>query len=642
MKRPMMSVLFLAMVVASVSAFAQPVARNVPLEDFFRHAEFTSVTLSPDGLHMAVTVPVEDKTVLAMIRIADMQVVGRWDQGRNKHIQNIWWVNSTRFVYRVTEKTGTFDFRVMPMDMFVSDIDGRRHFAIPNGNTYQIIGRVNNEPDAIWVQRSREQAFLFKLDTSRGATRAGTRPIDPVAYAIAPLRGGSFLMDHDDQLRYAVGVTEDRRFHTLRRVGDGWELIHEGHLDEAMGRRTPMRFDADNRLVYFQVSDGGETTRTVLRNPETGEETLVSHNELVDPSGFVWSSDEKTLLAVMYVPDRPVYDIVSDHPEANVLRSLTNAFPDRMVTISDISEDQRYVLFRVFSDVDPGGFYLYDLQEGTARYLLSNRRWIDPDLMSPMMPISYEARDGMKIHGYLTLPKGTDGRDLPMVVYVHGGPHGPRDVWGFDRDVQVMASRGYAVLQLNFRGSGGYGADFMAAGYRKWGTAMQDDLTDGVRWAIEQGYAAENRICIYGGSYGGYAALMSPVREPDLYRCTIGYVGVYSLPLMFKDGDIPRSASGRAYQARILPETEAEQKAQSPAYNLDTLRAAVMLVHGAQDQRVPISQMNYLVRKMREQGIAPEDTVVERREGHGFYDVDNNVNLYTRIFRFLDRHTAPN
>ena len=228
-----------------------------------------------------------------------------------------------------------------------------------------------------------------------------------------------------------------------------------------------------------------------------------------------------------------------------------------------------------------------------------------------------------------------------MVVWVHGGPHGPRDVWGFDAHAQAMASRGYAVLQVNFRGSGGYGERFEHAGYRKWGTEMQDDLTDAVNWVTAQGIADPERMCIYGVSYGGYAALMSAVREPDLYQCTIGYAGVYSLPGFFRWGDVRQSEFGRAYLDRVTPETDAEREAQSPGYNVDKLKIPVMLVHGVKDIRVPIQQYNFLRDRLEAAGIEPEFTVLERDEGHGFYDVEANVELYEKIFKFLDRHTAP-
>jgi dipeptidyl aminopeptidase/acylaminoacyl peptidase len=258
-----------------------------------------------------------------------------------------------------------------------------------------------------------------------------------------------------------------------------------------------------------------------------------------------------------------------------------------------------------------------------------------------MRPISVKTRDGTVIHGYLTIPKNSDGKNLPLIVNPHGGPHGVRDDWGFNPEVQLLANRGYAVMQMNYRGSGGYGNAFIRAGYRNWGTSMQDDLTDSVNWAARQGIVDKNRVCIYGASYGGYAALMSVVREPDLYRCTVGYVGVYSLPMMLAKGDIQESKSGQNFQKDILPLGTGAMQANSPAYNVDKIKAPIMLVHGGKDQRVPIAQMNFLISQLKTVGKQPEDVVVESKEAHGFRDIENQVNLYTKMLAFFDKYIGP-
>lgn len=628
----MRSILFTLALALCAPAFAVKTAGSeVPLETFFRHAEFTEVTLSPDGQHIAVTVPSEDRTYLAVLRVSDNELVGKWDYGASRHIQGVVWATDDRIVFRVARKLGSFDFRVQTLNMFASNIDGTRRIDIPNGNTYQVLRRVKGEPGKLWVQRSVDTAFLFKLDTMNGRV---------IPQADAPLARGGFLLDHNDNVRYAVGEVEGRRYRTLRREGDGWVTVHE--TTDFGGHRRPLGFAADNKRVYFSISDSGETARTVILDPETGEETPVSHNPNVDATTAIPTSDRTDFLAIGYMDGLPYYDIINpEHPEARLMAGLIQAFPNHAVQFANMSDDGNLVVFRAFSDVDPGSYYLFDRTTGQAKFLLSNRRWVDPSKMAKMQPIKFETRDGLTVHGYLTLPNGPEPKDLPMVLFVHGGPHGVRDTWGFDPHVQALASRGYAVMQVNYRGSGGYGGRFMVSGYRKWGTEMQDDLTDAVRWVSGEGIVDPDRVCIYGASYGGYAALMSPVREPDLYRCTIGYVGVYTLPGMFRWGDIPETPEGRLYQRTILPESDEEMRAQSPAYNVDRLKIPVMLVHGREDQRVPIQQYNFLMDELKKAGKEPEDTVVERKEGHGFYDVDNNVNLYTRIFAFLDRNTAP-
>src|SRR5690606_24044620 len=302
---------------------------------------------------------------------------------------------------------------------------------------------------------------------------------------------------------------------------------------------------------------------------ETDELTLLSGNDNVEPYSHLYSSDGRELLAVRYLDGLPETDFINtEHPEVLTYAGLMNAFPDHAVAFAGISRDGRFVLAHVYSDVDPGTYYLFDRQTNQAKFLLAARSWIKPEQMSPMRAISFTARDGTRVHGYITIPRNSDGRNLPLIMNPHGGPHGPRDVWGFNPEVQFLANRGYAVLQVNFRGSGGYGNGFERMGYRNWGTSMVDDMTDGGEWAVAEGIADPSRICTYGASYGGYAALQSVVREPERYRCTIGYVGVFSLPLMFRDGDIPRQESGRNYLNRVMPESQAEQQSQSPAFNV--------------------------------------------------------------------------
>ena len=603
-------------------------AREVPVADFFKDPEFTSVSLSPTGEYITVSVPQGDRTVLAAFRVSDMGLVGKWDWGPNKHIDRVRWVNDERFFMYVSEKIGRFDFRVGTPDVYASNVDGTQRADIPNGGFYQIIDTLDEDEDKILVSRSIDSAYLFKMDVDNGETRT---------IASSPLDFGTFVVDHDGNLRYGYGQSDENESITLRREGDDWVEIHRAPMGGQT--RTPLGFAADNKRVIFSVSEDGEPERWVVVDPETGAETPLSSNPNVVASDWVTSSDKRQVLAVRYDDGLPRYDFVEPaHPESKSYAGLLNAFPDHAVVFGGISRDGRQVLVRTYSDVDPGAYYLFDRQTGKAKFLLASRGWIKPEEMSPTHAVSFKARDGKTIHGYLTIPLGSDGKDLPMVLHPHGGPHGPRDFWGFNPDVQFLANRGYAVLQVNFRGSGGYGNAFESLGYRNWGTTMVDDMTDGVKWAIRQGIADEDRICTYGASYGGYAALQTVVREPDLYQCTIGYVGVYSLPLMFKDGDIPEQESGRNFLNRVMPETVAEQQAQSPAFNVDRIRIPVMLVQGAKDVRVPISHYELLKDRLTEAGNPPEVTIVEKKEAHGFYDLDNNINLYTKMEAFLDKH----
>ncbi len=604
-------------------------AERVPVEDFFRDASFTSVSLSPTGEYLAVSQPTEDRTILAVLRTSDLTPMGRWDYGSKRHIESVTWVSDRRFLMNVTRKVGRFDFRVGQGDLFASDVDGKRRSDIPNGNTYQIVDTLENDDRYILVSRSIDGAFLMRLDTVNGSVR-------PVASA--PIDNGSFITDSDGKVRFSVGQNDDLTEVVYERVGDDWRLLHSAKMGAANSRR-PWGIAADGEGIIMSVSDNGEPSRMVRVDPRTGEESLMSSNANVDPSGALTSGDGKTILAVRYQDGVPAYDWVNtEHPDTKLAAGLVAAFPDHAVSIGGISRDGKKALIMAASDRDPGSYYLFDRDAGQARFLLSRMEWIKPEQMADSQPITVTARDGKILHGYLTLPRDAEGRKVPLILNPHGGPHGPRDNWGFNPEVQFLANRGYGVLQINFRGSGGYGRAFESSGYRNWGTTMVDDMTDAVQWTVDQGIADPNRICTYGASYGGYAALQSIVREPTRYQCTIGYVGVYSIPLMFTDGDIPESESGRGYLRRIHPETEADRRAQSPAYNVDRINVPVMLVQGAADQRVPISQYTLLLNRLTEAGKPPEVTIVEEKEGHGFFDFQNQVDLYNAMEVFLDKH----
>jgi dipeptidyl aminopeptidase/acylaminoacyl peptidase len=622
---------FLKALSLSLSLLLLPVlvhAREVPIEDFFKDAQFETVTISPDGQHMAVTINHEDRGLLAVLRVSDKKLVGKWDYGENRYIRGVMWANNDRILFRVTFKTGSLDFQTARGDLYASNIDGSRRMDIPNGNTYSIVDLTPEDPDTILVERSVESAYLSKLNVNTGKVST---------VATAPVDYGHFVLDHDRKVRFVVGEMKDGSSVTYRRDGDRWTEIHESQRGGATYQ--PLGFDADNKRVYVDKSEDGKPDSIVLLDMETRAETPVSSNPRVSPSGLLWSSDEKTLLGVWYEDGVPYWDWVSpDEPETKVFAGLVKAFPGKAVDFTNSSTDGRYLLMRVFADTSPSETYLFDRKTGQASFLVASRSWIKPDEMSPMKPIDVTARDGVVLHGYITIPRDSNGKNLPLIINPHGGPHGIRDDWGFNPEVQLFANRGYAVLQINYRGSGGYGNAFEKLGYRHWGTTMQDDLTDSVRWAIAQGIADPNRVCIYGGSYGGYAALMSAVREPDLYKCTVGYAGVYDLDVQRHDSDTSESEAGRSYLNDVFPPTAAERQQQSPAYGVSRIKAAIMLVHGKKDQRVPIKNMYELIDRLKAVGKSPEDVVVADKEAHGFRDLNNNVNLYTHMLSFFDKH----
>jgi len=327
--------------------------------------------------------------------------------------------------------------------------------------------------------------------------------------------------------------------------------------------------------------------------------------------------------------------LLPDHPATKLRQALQKAFEGNEVRFISRSADGSRAIIFVSSDVAPGEFLLFDTQTKKADMLRAARKWVDLNKMRPKESIELKARDGLTLHGYLTRPAGPGPH--PLIVLPHGGPHGIRDTWHFDDEVQLFANRGYAVLQVNYRGSGGYGMDFEAAGYRQWGASMQDDLTDATRWAIDQKVTTVDRICIYGASYGGYAALMGAAREPKLYRCAIGYAGVYDLQLMYESGDVPNSKSGLGYLNMVLGDNPADLRARSPVARVQEIEAPVLLIHGKEDWRADYKQATRMRTALEKAGKRVEWMSL-RGEGHGAYDDDTRLEVYQRMLAFLDKH----
>ena len=398
----------------------------------------------------------------------------------------------------------------------------------------------------------------------------------------------------------------------------------------------PLGFSAGDTLAYLQTEQPGGPDAVVSFDPATGERTQVFRDDDTDPMRVIRGARDVPIGVLL--PDGRTRSVFFDpeSEEARLVRSLEQAFEESTVRVTSRTSDGGMLLVEVDNDRNPGDFYLYDTKAKQARYMISRRDWLDPAAMAEMRPVTLKARDGLPLHGYLTVPKGSDGKGLPLVVMPHGGPYGIADVWGFDAQVQMLAAAGYGVLQVNFRGSAFRGRDFAAAGARQWGRAMQDDITDATRWAVQQGIADAERICIFGGSYGGYAALMGVAREPTLYQCAVGYIGVYDLPLMYGQGDVRDERTGMAFLRDWVGARDGLASV-SPVHLADRIQVPVFLAAGGEDERAPIEHSRRMERALRQAGV-PVETLYYDTEGHGFYVDAHRVEFNERLLAFLSRH----
>jgi dipeptidyl aminopeptidase/acylaminoacyl peptidase len=501
----------------------------------------------------------------------------------------------------------------------------------------RIIDLMPEDPNRVLIENHSYRLSGMRQGLRNEAFILDVRNGDAKSIARSPIRDAYFVPDENHQVNLLAGQNEAGDFEVyMREPGKPFELLRSTELND--GSMRPWSHSSRPGYYYFLDSATQPIEGLVEWNPRTNDIKEVFRHPQVDifniftaPAARVW--------AVKYFDHFPYYHYPDpSHPFVDLHKALKGMFPQDDVVIVDSTDDLKLALAFASGPKNPGTYYLLDVDKRAMIEELEVRPWLRDTTMANVEPIEVQMRDGLSVRSYLTLPQGQgDGVPLPMVVLVHGGPHGPYDIWGFDPEAQLFASRGYAVLQVNYRGSGGRGVEFMAAGFGKWGAEMQDDITDTVRYAIAEGIADPERICIYGASYGGYSAMAGAYRDPELYKCAVGYVGVYDLPMMFKKGDIPDRDAGVNYLKEALGTDGDDLRARSPSHNADKIKAATILIHGKLDERAPYAHAVAMRRALTEAGNPPE-WLIENREGHGFRGHDNRVAMYTKLLAFFDEH----
>ena len=647
MKRKVAAFL-LAMVMAggSVSASA---AAAVDLDAMLKHSQFDVIEISPDGQYLAATMPQDDREGLIVMRRSDSAITTAFTLGKDEYIHAFLWVNNKRLLIRVAEKIGALeqpqdtgqlyglDFDQKTPDllvgwsessdplagsnkervaaMSVSKIPGDDHHVIISAYPYSQSERFNT-------------AELLDVDTGRRTVLARS-----------PIKSAQFYPDNAGVVRFAAASQKEDNASKLwyRPTNDAdWKLVN----DEATSgvSEGPIGFSADNRIAYLEVQQASGTNVIVAYDTVSGQRREVLRNAIADPEQIVHTFDGSDApVGAIYddgIPHSAFFDPQSR--EAKLYAMLGQAFPGSAVKVTSTTRDGKLMLVLVYSDRDPGKFYLFDTQSNQAQYLLSQKRWIDPKAMARTQVLQIKARDGVPLRAYLTLPPGRDARNLPLVVFPHGGPFTIYDRWGFNPDAQLLAAAGYAVLQVNYRGSGNYGKHFLEMGKQQWGGAMQDDLTDATEWTVAQGLVDRSRMCMYGASYGAYASLEGVSKEPALYKCAVGYVGVYDMPMLVADA-ADKSTRLDIWSKKWIGADPAQLTKASPNLTADRIKVPVLLAAGGEDTTAPIEHTRKMEAALKKAGT-PVETLYEPTEGHGFYTVEHRREFYTRLLAFLDRN----
>ena len=411
--------------------------------------------------------------------------------------------------------------------------------------------------------------------------------------------------------------------------------------DSLVGKSfDPLGISADGKHLYALSSLDGGPDQLIECDLDGGNRKVLASDSFSSVTDVMWNPETRAPIAAVFAAGgRPKVQYISNGIYAQIMQALAKAQPDAFVSMEGASTDGSSLLISVRSDRNPGVLALFDKTHMHARPLYQVLPWIQPAEMPERMPIRFKDRSGVELGGFLTLPNGGDHKNLPLVLIPHGGPIGPADSWFYDPWAALLANRGYASLQINYRGSGERGYDFRRSGYKQFATGIQDDLIDGVQWAIAQGYVDPNRICVFGGSFGGYSSLMQPILAPKLYKCAIDYAGVYDMRIEFDRSDTRRLAGGQQYLSDAVGNRD-EAYASSPVSMMDKFSVPVLIAHGKDDPRVPYQNATDL-RAYLDKAGKPYEWLAEPGELHGFASEKHNEEFFTMITAFLAKYIGP-
>jgi dipeptidyl aminopeptidase/acylaminoacyl peptidase len=598
----------------------------IPLTDFFRNPDISYLLLSPDGDKISFTKPYKSRMNVFVTKIGSIDTF-RVTSVEDRNISSYFWKTNNRIIY-VKDNGGDENFH-----LFAVDADGKNPKDLtPFKNVrVQIIDELIDYEDEVLIEMNKRNPELF--DVYRLNIKTG----DMISVAENPGGISNWITDHTGTIRVAV-QTDGVRSNLLYRENEKspFKVVLQTSFKEQV---NPLFFSFDNKYIYACSNLNRDKSAIVKFDISKGKEieVLFEHPD-VDLENLDYSRKRKVLTSVTYHTEKTemkFLDKTTEDTYSKLKQKLGNQYE---IIITSTSKNEDKCLVRTMSDRSLGTSYFYDITNDELTKIIERAPWINEDDMSEMKPISYKSKDGIVIHGYLTLPKGLDAKNLPVVINPHGGPWA-RDFWGFNPEVQFLANRGYAVLQMNFRGSTGYGRKFWESSFKQWGRTMQQDISDGVNWLVSEGIADPKRVAIYGASYGGYATLAGLTFTPELYACGVDYVGVSNMFTFM--GTIP--PYWKPYQEMFHemvgnPHTDSiALREVSPVFYVDKIRAPLFIAQGANDPRVNKAESDQVVEALKKRGVQVE-YMVKDNEGHGFANEENQFDFYGSMEHFLAKH----
>lgn len=624
--------ILLAISCSTVSKNSTAPSNLISMKDFFKNPESRSYKVSNGGKFVAFMKPWESRMNIFVQELNNEKSFS--DQPKQltfvkeRDISNYFWKGDSHIIY-AKDFGGDENFHIYSVNSQTGkEIDLTPNLKTRNEVLDDLRGISSTEILISSNKRNPEVFDVYRLNIETGS-------MDMVAKNPGNYNG--WLTDHNGKVRIATvsdGLTT--KIYSRKKESDNFKEILKFDYKSSV---APLFFDFQNENFYASSNLNSDKSEVVLLNTNTGKVVKKIFNTSdVDVYDLGFSKKRKVLTHVTYTTWKNNYHFLDEETKRQ-FESIKSQISEDDFYITSYNDSEDFLTVVGSDDRVRSKVYTYDVSAKKLNFLVDTTPWLKKEQLSEMKPVTYKSRDGLTINGYLTLPKNraTD-KNLPLVVNPHGGPWG-RDEWGYNPEIQFLANRGYAVFQMNFRGSTGYGKSFLNASFKQWGKAMQNDITDGVKYLISEGIANPNKICIYGGSYGGYATLAGIAFTPDLYACAIDYVGVSNLFTFMKT--IPpywKTELEKLYAMVGHPEKDKELlKSASPVFHVDKIKTPLFVAQGAKDPRVNIEESNQIVDALKKRGIDVQ-YLVKENEGHGFRNEENRFEFYGEMEKFLAKY----
>ena len=620
--------LLLALLPSLMAAAPSPPPR-IPLKQFFDNPKYTSAEISPDGKRLGFLAPADTRlNVWVCDAGAPLETARLVTHEKARGVFSFHWSRDGRWILYSHDSNGDENFHIFRADPNQPDAAATDLTPKP-GTRADFIDLPRERPGEIvvaWNVRDPHYFDAFRIEVATGKTSV---------VAVNPGDIDSWYTDTHGQVLAASAIMKNTQTQIRVRPDESapFKLLATYNDDE---QATIHGFGADGTFIYLTSARGSDLCRLVKLDLKTGLETVIDNDPEFDVSGPIISELTHKLLGVVYNKEHLVYKAFDPQFQKD-LDALAKVH-DGDINLGNSTEDEREWIVSYNSPSDPGVTYLYDRGTGSARFIFRPRPWLTPEILVGVKPVDFPSRDGLTLHGYLTLPKGVEPRELPAVLVVHGGPW-VRNSWGYDAESAFLANRGYAVLHINYRGSAGFGKAFINAGDREWGGKMTDDMIDATNWLISQKIADPKRFGIYGGSYGGYATLAALAFRPGVYACGIDYVGVANLLTFMKTMPAYWEISRDILYKRVgNPNTETDfLRSRSPVFYADKIEAPLFIAQGYNDPRVNHNESEQIVAALEKNG-KPVEYMVKMDEGHGFRNPENRLDFYGKMESFLDKY----